>query len=44
MIPDVFTEQASQAEMYAVAGLDRAGVVATVLDALGASADARAVL
>jgi 1-deoxy-D-xylulose-5-phosphate synthase len=44
MIPDVFTEQASQGEMYAAAGLDRGGVVATVLDALGASAEARAVL
>ena len=44
MIPDVFTEQASQAEMYAAAGLDRAGIVAAVLDALGASAEARAAL
>ena len=35
MIPDTFTEQASQADMYAAAGLDRAGIVATVLATLG---------
>ncbi|HVY52134.1 MAG TPA: 1-deoxy-D-xylulose-5-phosphate synthase [Devosia sp.] len=35
MIPDVFTEQASQADMYAAAGLDRAGIVASVLSTLG---------
>jgi len=35
MIPDVFTEQASQADMYAAAGLDRAGIVKTVLETLG---------
>ncbi|MDB5561921.1 MAG: 1-deoxy-D-xylulose 5-phosphate synthase [Hyphomicrobiales bacterium] len=35
MIPDHFTEQASQADMYAEAGLDRAGIVAAVLQALG---------
>ncbi|MEO6013097.1 MAG: 1-deoxy-D-xylulose-5-phosphate synthase [Devosia sp.] len=35
MIPDSFTEQASQADMYAAAGLDRAGIVATVLTTLG---------
>jgi 1-deoxy-D-xylulose-5-phosphate synthase len=35
MIPDVFTEQASQADMYAAAGLDRAGIVTTVPDTLG---------
>ena len=35
MIPDRFTEQASQADMYAEAGLDRAGIVATALAALG---------
>jgi len=35
MIPDRFTEQAGQADMYAEAGLDRAGIVATVLSALG---------
>jgi 1-deoxy-D-xylulose-5-phosphate synthase len=38
MIPDVFTEQASQNEMYAEAGLDRAGIVATALNALGGEA------
>ena len=37
MIPDVFTEQASQNDMYAQAGLDRAGIVATALAALGIS-------
>ena len=42
MIPDVFTEQASQNDMYAAAGLDRAGIVATVLDTLG-RAEPRAV-
>jgi 1-deoxy-D-xylulose-5-phosphate synthase len=35
MIPDRFTEQASQADMYAEAGLDQAGIVATVLSTLG---------
>ena len=35
MIPDRFTEQASQADMYAEAGLDRDGIVATALKALG---------
>jgi 1-deoxy-D-xylulose-5-phosphate synthase len=35
MIPDVFTEQASQTDMYAEAGLDRAGIVATALATLG---------
>jgi 1-deoxy-D-xylulose-5-phosphate synthase len=35
MIPDTFTEQASQADMYAAAGLDRAGIVAAVLATLG---------
>ena len=35
MIPDRFTEQSSQADMYAEAGLDRAGIVAAVLSALG---------
>ncbi len=35
MIPDTFVEQASQADMYAAAGLDRAGIVATVLTTLG---------
>jgi len=35
MIPDVFTEQSSQNDMYAEAGLDRAGIVAAALAALG---------
>jgi 1-deoxy-D-xylulose-5-phosphate synthase len=35
MIPDRFTEQSSQADMYADAGLDRAGIVAAVRSALG---------
>ncbi|WP_439601205.1 1-deoxy-D-xylulose-5-phosphate synthase [Devosia sp.] len=35
MIPDLFTEQASVNDMYAVAGLDRAGIVATTLTTLG---------
>ena len=35
MIPDRFVEHASQADMYADAGLDRAGIVATALKALG---------
>ena len=35
MIPDTFTEQASQSEMYAAAGLDRTGIVKTVLETLG---------
>jgi 1-deoxy-D-xylulose-5-phosphate synthase len=35
MIPDSFTEQASQTDMYAAAGLDRAGIVAAALGALG---------
>ena len=35
MIPDTFVEQASQNDMYAAAGLDRAGIVATVLATLG---------
>jgi 1-deoxy-D-xylulose-5-phosphate synthase len=38
MIPDTYTEQASQAEMYAAAGLDRAGIVTTVLTTLGRDA------
>ncbi|HTJ56344.1 MAG TPA: 1-deoxy-D-xylulose-5-phosphate synthase [Devosiaceae bacterium] len=37
MIPDCFTEQSSQADMYAQAGLDAAGIVAAVLQALGGS-------
>ncbi|MHB1111421.1 MAG: transketolase C-terminal domain-containing protein, partial [Devosia sp.] len=35
MMPDTFTEQASQNDMYAEAGLDRAGIVAAALGALG---------
>ncbi|HHY50219.1 MAG TPA: 1-deoxy-D-xylulose-5-phosphate synthase [Alphaproteobacteria bacterium] len=35
MIPDQFTEQASQNDMYADAGLDRAGIVAAALATLG---------
>jgi len=35
MIPDVFTEQAGVNDMYAAAGLDRAGIVATTLTTLG---------
>jgi 1-deoxy-D-xylulose-5-phosphate synthase len=35
MIPDTFVEQASQNDMYAAAGLDRAGIVAAVLTTLG---------
>jgi len=34
MIPDQFTEQAGVNDMYAAAGLDRAGIVATVLTTL----------
>jgi 1-deoxy-D-xylulose-5-phosphate synthase len=41
MIPDVFTEQASVNDMYAEAGLDRAGIVKTVLETLGISSEAR---
>jgi len=35
MIPDRFVEHASQADMYADAGLDRVGIVATALSTLG---------
>jgi 1-deoxy-D-xylulose-5-phosphate synthase len=35
MIPDRFVEHATQADMYADAGLDRAGIVAAALKALG---------
>jgi 1-deoxy-D-xylulose-5-phosphate synthase len=35
MIPDTFVEHASQAYMYAAAGLDRSGIVATALTTLG---------
>ena len=43
MIPDTFTEQASINDMYAQAGLDRAGIVATVLATLGMDAAAKIV-
>jgi 1-deoxy-D-xylulose-5-phosphate synthase len=35
MIPDRFVEHATQADMYADAGLDRAGIVTAALRALG---------
>jgi 1-deoxy-D-xylulose-5-phosphate synthase len=35
MIPDRFDEHATQNDMYAAAGLDRAGIVATALQTLG---------
>ncbi len=35
MMPDVFVEQAGVNDMYAAAGLDRAGIVAAALNALG---------
>ncbi|MDR3473180.1 MAG: 1-deoxy-D-xylulose-5-phosphate synthase [Devosia sp.] len=44
MIPDRFTEQSSQTDMYTEAGLDRAGIVATVLSTLGDEASAMRVL
>jgi 1-deoxy-D-xylulose-5-phosphate synthase len=43
VLPDVFIDQDSPAAMYARAGLDRKGIVATVLAALGRPADARLV-
>jgi len=42
MIPDRYTEQASQNDMYAEAGLDRAGIVAAALAALGIDGSGRA--
>jgi 1-deoxy-D-xylulose-5-phosphate synthase len=42
MIPDRFTEQDSIAQMYAEAGLDRAGIVATVLATLGIEGETQA--
>ena len=39
-VPDRFTEQSSQGDMYAEAGLDRAGIVAAALSALGGGASA----
>ncbi|MCW5721868.1 MAG: 1-deoxy-D-xylulose-5-phosphate synthase [Devosia sp.] len=41
MIPDRFDEHSSQADMYAAAGLDRAGIVSTALTALGYDEAAR---
>jgi 1-deoxy-D-xylulose-5-phosphate synthase len=35
MIPDQFVEQSNQNDMYADAGLDRAGIVKTVIETLG---------
>jgi 1-deoxy-D-xylulose-5-phosphate synthase len=35
MIPDTFVEHSTQADMYAAAGLDKAGIVATALKAVG---------
>jgi 1-deoxy-D-xylulose-5-phosphate synthase len=43
VLPDVFVDQDSPAAMYARAGLDRKGIVATVLSALGRPLDARQV-
>ena len=35
-MPDRYIEQAGQGDMYAQAGLDRSGIVATALAAIGA--------
>ena len=35
MVPDRYDEQAGQPDQYAKAGLDRAGIVAAALAALG---------
>jgi 1-deoxy-D-xylulose-5-phosphate synthase len=43
VLPDAFIDQDSPAAMYARAGLDRKGIVATVLSALGRPLDARLV-
>jgi 1-deoxy-D-xylulose-5-phosphate synthase len=43
VLPDEFTNQASPERMYMKAGLDRAGIVRTVLGALGIEATARKV-
>ncbi|WP_417309447.1 1-deoxy-D-xylulose-5-phosphate synthase [Devosia sp.] len=43
MMPDTFIEQAGMNDMYADAGLDRAGIVATVLDTLGIDASEKVV-
>ena len=40
VLPDVWMEQAKPEAMYAKAGLDRAGIVKTVFEALGTSAHA----
>ena len=39
MIPDRFDEHSSQAAMYAAAGLDRAGIIAATLEAIGTGTD-----
>lgn len=44
MIPDRFDEHASQANMYKAAGLDRDGIVAAALKAMGNEAGANQVL
>ena len=41
-LPDLWMEQAKPEQMYARAGLDRAGIVATVFKAIGASGAGRA--
>jgi 1-deoxy-D-xylulose-5-phosphate synthase len=43
VLPDAFVDQDSPAAMYARAGLDKKGIVATVLAALGKPLDARLV-
>jgi 1-deoxy-D-xylulose-5-phosphate synthase len=43
MMPDLFTEQAGVNDMYAEAGLDRTGIVATALTTLGIENTARVV-
>jgi 1-deoxy-D-xylulose-5-phosphate synthase len=43
VLPDVFVDHDSPAAMYARAGLDRKGIVAAVLSALGRPLDARQV-
>ena len=43
-LPDVWMEQAKPEQMYARAGLDRAGIVATVFRAIGSEAPGRAVI
>ncbi len=42
VLPDIFIDQDSPAVMYAKAGLDSAGIVAKVFDALGKDARAEA--